>query len=95
MTGKYLGWFPNKKQAVAKVASVLKMPMAKLRKRKHKRRKRELMPLRTHKYIYWLTKPRLWQVKLPGHKSRHFPTRTQAVEGASAALKSSASVLQA
>ena len=87
VTGKYLGWFPNKKQAVAKVASVLKMPMAKLRKRKHKRRKRELMPLRTHKYIYWLTKPRLWQVKLPGHKSRHFPTRAQAVEAASAALK--------
>ena len=85
VTGKYLGWFPNQKQAVAKVASVLKMPMAKLRKRKHTANK--LIPLRTHKYIYWLTKQQLWQVKLPGHKSRHFPTHAQAVEAASAALK--------
>ena len=74
VTGKYLGWFPNKKQAAAKVASALRKPMAKIRKRKHTEPRLEpLMPLRTHKYIYWLTKPQLWQLKLHGHKSRHFP----------------------
>ena len=84
VTGKYLGWFPNKKQAAAKVASALRKPMAKIRKL---REPWPIMPLRTHKYIYWLTKPQLWQLKLPGHKSRHFPTHAQAVEAASAALK--------
>ena len=87
VTGKYLGWFPNQKQAVAKVASVLKMPMAKLRKRKHTAQTNKLIPLRTHKYIYWLKKPQVWQLKLPGHMSKHFPTQAQAVEAASAALK--------
>ena len=93
VTGQYLGWRKNKKQAALLVAAKERTSLGAVIKTiyvKPKRplRTRKLMrPLRTHKWIYWLAARGVWQVKLPNQTSFTAPTLPLAVARAGKVLR--------
>jgi len=93
VTGKYLGWFPNKLKAAKKVARKKRVSLRELIKapeaRKATPRKDGLAvrPLRTHKWIYWLPKIQMWQVKLPNRPSFSVPNKPKALQAVCKILK--------
>jgi hypothetical protein len=87
VTGKYLGWFPKKSQAVRAVASHRRVKQSSLKYKRTPKKMDTRRPLRTHKWIYWLSRNSVWQVKLPNRKSFTCPTSDEAIRRAALILK--------